>query len=297
MGAFAASTTRANTSTSTCAAPARSSARAQASDGGAGGEHIVDQDQAAPRDLGLAGRIDAERALHVGGALGARQPDLLRGRLDAAQRRRASPGRRSPREIACASAADWLKRRAHSRRQCSGTGTSASAPSNSSFPARDHPAAEQRRKIEPVAILEGVHQLGGDVVVAHGGARALVGRRIGDRLHRQDAGAGVVGERNAEPRAIGRRDEGELAPAGGAHALVGHEIAARRAEPRQRGVERRAAASRAGLGRGARGGTELRRPLTARGSSCPAKAGHPVRALRLSCDCVYWVARFADDDA
>ena len=78
MGAFAASTTRANTSTSTCAAPARSSARAQASDGRAGGQHVVDQDQAASGDLGLGGGRDAERALHVGGALGARKPDLLR---------------------------------------------------------------------------------------------------------------------------------------------------------------------------------------------------------------------------
>ena len=39
-------------------------------------------------------------------------------------------------EIALASSADWLKRRAHSRRQCSGTGISASALVSSLRPAR-----------------------------------------------------------------------------------------------------------------------------------------------------------------
>ena len=39
-------------------------------------------------------------------------------------------------EIAPASAADWLKRRVHCLRQCSGIGTSASASANSSRPAR-----------------------------------------------------------------------------------------------------------------------------------------------------------------
>ena len=252
MGAFAASTTRANTSTSTWAAPARSSARAQASDGRARGEHVVDQDQAAPRDLGLAGGIDAERALHVGGALGARQPDLLRGRLDAAQRRMRDRDRRVAREIASASAADWLKRRVQSRRQCSGTGTSASAPSNSSCPARaiQRPSSGARSSRSPY--LKACTSLRGDVVVAHRRAGALVGRRIGDRLHRQDAGAGIVGERNAEPRTIGRRDEGELAPAGRAEA---------RCRSRDRGTtdraaaaprRGRAAASRAGRARSAR---------------------------------------------
>ena len=36
-----------------------------------------------------------------------------------------------------------------------------------------HPAAEQRREIEPVAILEGMHQRARDVVVAHRRAGAL----------------------------------------------------------------------------------------------------------------------------
>ena len=51
-----------------------------------------------------------------------------------------------------------------------------------------------------------MHQRAGDVVVAHRGAGPVIGRRIGDRLHRQHAGAGIVGERNAEPLAVGRRD-------------------------------------------------------------------------------------------
>ncbi len=57
-----------------------------------------------------------------------------------------------------------------------------------------HPAAHHRREIEPVAVFEGMHQRAGDVVVAHRGAGAVIGRRIGDRLHRQQAGAGIVGK-------------------------------------------------------------------------------------------------------
>ena len=50
-------------------------------DGGAGGQHVVDQDQPAAGDRGLAVGRHAEGALHVGGALGLRQADLLRRRL------------------------------------------------------------------------------------------------------------------------------------------------------------------------------------------------------------------------
>ena len=77
MGAAPPSTTRANTSTSTCAAPAAQQRPRAGIDGRAGGEHVVDQDQPASRDLGLAVRRHAEGALHVAGALGLRQPDLL----------------------------------------------------------------------------------------------------------------------------------------------------------------------------------------------------------------------------
>src|SRR5580692_9828806 len=51
-------------------------------DRGAGGQHVVDEDQPAARDGGLALVRHPKRTLHVGGALGPRQPDLLRRRLD-----------------------------------------------------------------------------------------------------------------------------------------------------------------------------------------------------------------------
>src|SRR6202166_635860 len=51
-------------------------------DRGAGGQHVVDEDPPAAGDGGLALVRHAQRAPHVGGALGPRQPDLLRRRLD-----------------------------------------------------------------------------------------------------------------------------------------------------------------------------------------------------------------------
>src|SRR5580692_4964765 len=57
-------------------------------DRSAGSEHVVDEDQPAAGDGGLALVRHAERALDIGGALRPRQPDLLRRRLDALQRRR-----------------------------------------------------------------------------------------------------------------------------------------------------------------------------------------------------------------
>src|SRR5262249_41266548 len=56
-------------------------------------------------------------------------------------------------------------------------------------------------------------ELARDIVVAHRRAGTVVGRRIGDRFHRQEARPAIEGERNAEPLAIGRRDERELGPA------------------------------------------------------------------------------------
>ena len=50
-------------------------------DGRAGGQDVVDQDDMPACDLGLACGVNPERALHIGGAFGFRQPDLLRGRL------------------------------------------------------------------------------------------------------------------------------------------------------------------------------------------------------------------------
>ena len=57
----------------------------------------------------------------------------------------------------------------------------------------------------------------------------------------QHAGAGVIDERDAEPLAIGRRDEGELRPAGGAQPGIADRLAAGGAELRQRHIDREAA--------------------------------------------------------
>ncbi len=70
------------------------------------------------------------------------------------------------------------------------------------------PAAERRRQIEAVAVFERMHQRAGDIVITHRGAGSCVGRRIGDRLHREEARAGIVGEGNAQPLAIRPCDEG-----------------------------------------------------------------------------------------
>jgi hypothetical protein len=100
-----------------------------------------------------------------------------------------------------------------------------------------HPAAHRRGKVEPVAVFEGVDQLARDVVVAHRRAGAPVGGRIGDRLHREHAGAGIERERDAQPLAIRRRDEREFRPAGRAQALPSDRLATGRAKLRQRHID------------------------------------------------------------
>ena len=104
-------------------------------DRGAGGQDIIDQDQASAGDRGLALLRHTKRALDIG-----RRARPATGRLAArsALTRLSAPaamGTPLSAEIVAASMADWLKRRAHSRRQCSGTGTSASASARSSRPA------------------------------------------------------------------------------------------------------------------------------------------------------------------
>src|SRR5262245_27912974 len=56
-------------------------------DGGARGQHIVNEQEPAPGDLGLAFGRDAESALHVLGAAALVEADLVRRRLDALERR------------------------------------------------------------------------------------------------------------------------------------------------------------------------------------------------------------------
>jgi hypothetical protein len=132
--------------------------------------------------------------------------------------------------------ADWLKRRAHSRRQCSGRNESVSLGQEFAPGAAD-PAAHHRCKIEPVAIFEGMHQGPRYLVEAHRGARIVIGRRIGDRFHGQDAGAGIIDEGNAKPFAIGPGDEGQLRPASRTEPLAFHGLTADRAQARQGDVE------------------------------------------------------------
>ena len=75
------------------------------------------------------------------------------------------------------------------------------------------PAAHHWCKVKPIAIFERVHQRPRNFIKAHRGASAVIARRIGNRLHRQDAGSGVVDERRAESLAIRSRDEGQFRPA------------------------------------------------------------------------------------
>src|SRR5215813_5855791 len=134
MGGRAAATTRAKVSTLTSAAPPRRSARAQAS-------------TVAPVVITSSTRIrrrPATAALPDG--LTRKAPCTLRARADwerptcwgVAFARLSAPrasGTCDALAIASASSADWLKRRAQYRRQCSGTGMMASASSVSEWPA------------------------------------------------------------------------------------------------------------------------------------------------------------------
>src|SRR5215469_8671282 len=67
------------------------------------------------------------------------------------------------------------------------------------------PAAHHWCKVKPIAIFKRVHQGPRNLVESHRGASAVIGWRIGNRLHRQDAGSRVIDERRAEPLAIRSR--------------------------------------------------------------------------------------------
>ena len=232
-----ASTTRANTSTSTLPAPARSSARAQASEVAPEVSTSSTSTSRRPATSALrsAGTRKAPCTLRARSAcdrptccavaltrlsavVGDGDAGLLRDRLGQ-QRRLVEAARPQP---------PPMQRHRHQR---------IGLVQQFAAGAR-HPAAHGGREIEPVAVFQRMHQRARDLVVAHRGARPVVGRRVGDRLHRQHARAGIVGERNAEPLAIGRRDERELRPAGRAQAVAADRLAAGRAERRQRDIER-----------------------------------------------------------
>ena len=100
-----------------------------------------------------------------------------------------------------------------------------------------HPAPHGRGEIKAIAVFQRMDQSAGDIVVAHGGAGAVVGRRVGERLHRRHARPRIKGERDAQPLAVGWRDEGELGPAGGAEAITADRLAAGGAKLWQRHVD------------------------------------------------------------
>jgi len=108
------------------------------------------------------------------------------------------------------------------------------------MPGAADPAAHHGRKIKPVTIFESMHQGARDLIKAHGSARAVVGRRIGDCFHGRDARAGIIDKGNADPLTTGPSDEGQLRPAGCTEPLAFHRLAADRAQPRQGDIECRA---------------------------------------------------------
>ena len=231
------STTRANTSTSTCAALARNKARAQAS---VVAPEVRTSSIRTTRRPWMSARAvggDLEGALHIAGALRPRQPDLLFGRPDPPERlggqfhpglARNHPRQRAGLVVAAAPATPPMQ---GNRDQHVGFIEQFLAGAG-------HPAAHRGRQIGAVLVFQRMNQRARDVVIAHRGAGALVGRRIGDRLHRQQIGPGVVDKGNAEPRAVGRFDERQFGPAFGADALAIDRLAAGNAQRRQRNIER-----------------------------------------------------------
>jgi hypothetical protein len=104
MGERGPSTTRAKTSTSTWAAFALSSARAQGIHCRTRGQNVVDQHDAPPCHLALAASGYLKCALHIAGPLGARQSDLPFGGAHATK----YLGDAACRAMARASSPDWL---------------------------------------------------------------------------------------------------------------------------------------------------------------------------------------------
>ena len=256
MGAWWLSTTRANTSTSTCAALARNNARAQAS--------IVAPEvrtssirmtrRPAISALRSAATLNAPCTLlarcgrdsPICCSVGADAPQRLGGQFDAALARN-HPRQRAGLVVAAAPAAPPMQGNRH---QHVGLGEQFLAGAG-------HPAAHRGREIGAVLVFQRMHQRAGDVVIAHRGAGALVGRWIGDRLHRQQFRAGIVDKGNAEPRAERRCDERQFRPARRADALAIDRLAAGNAQRRQRDVEREPRSMRQRVAAGAQRAAQM----------------------------------------
>jgi hypothetical protein len=233
MGARPPATTRANTSTSTEAAPPRSSVRAQPSPRR---EHVVDQHQFSPGNLGFAVSRHAESPLDVLRPFGLAETYLVWRGLDALEHAVGHhPAARLGDDFCQQSR---LIEPAHplpppvQRNWNDGVGVR-----EQFAPGARHPASHGRGEVKPVAVFQGVDELARDIVVAHGSPRAVIGRRIGDRLHGQHARSAVERERGAEPLAIGRRDEGELGPARRAQTRAVDRLATDGAKLRQCHIE------------------------------------------------------------
>ena len=205
---------------------------------GAGRQDIVDQHDAAALDVSHAVGRDLEGALHIGWRAGpatarsaARSPAPAAALRSPLSPRFAGRSRAPARRTGCSGGPS-------ARRQCRGTGTSTSASASSSSSRARHPAAHGRRQIGAVLVFQRMHQRARDIVIAHRGPRAPVGRRIGDRLHRQQFGAGIVDKGNAEPRAVGLSMNDSFAQHSAQTPFAIDRLAAGHALRRQRDVER-----------------------------------------------------------
>jgi len=146
------------------------------------------------------------------------------------------------------------------------------------FPAcSGHPAGHHWRKVQPVAVLQCMHESARDVVIAHHRARTPVGRRIRNRFEREETCAGIERKWSAKPLAGWRRDERKPRPAGRAKTGPLDRLAASRAQLRKRRTERKRT-----CGAKSPAQRRARRPaspsawavsISMRPTSCPAKAG------------------------
>ena len=205
-------TTRANTSTSTFAAP-RPQQRARGGVGGcARGQHVIDQQHLASAHRRAFG--DAKCPLDVLARWARLRPTWLARRLDALERggiaRLARLPRHLPRERrrlveppppqlqqdAAARGREGRPRRSGRPRR---------APSSGAIGAASSPRSEYLSRCASSA--------GGPILEPGDGARAPIDRRIGHRLRRQQPLAEILLERGAEPLAERPLDEAHGAPA------------------------------------------------------------------------------------
>ncbi len=84
----------------------------------------------------------------------------------------------------------------------------------------DHPSGHHGRQINPIAILEIMHQVPRHTLVQRNRPEPIEDRWMGDGLRRHHAVAGIMRKRQAEHRAIGFFDQPHLSPADGAERVM-----------------------------------------------------------------------------